>query len=176
MDHIPFNPFIDMFLNEEVKELFTLERTILQTAWMLDTTQMLAELACAVAALAFYLSSNLNENAPFYLGHLHLFIYLGQGIFVIWKSERWVAGWSDRKRPWWRQIIAVLGWPMHRSLVNFHQKVHLFDERHPPQMMTIDWLRENMFFSLVYGLHIWLIGFAVAITVASLLGRVLGVY
>lgn len=170
MDHIPHNPFIDLFQNEEVKELFTLERTILQTAWMLDTTRMLAELACAVAALAFYLSSNLNETAPFYLGYLHFFIYLGQGIFLVWKSERWVKEWSDRKRSWWRYAIALLGWPMHESLVDFHRRIHRFDDRYPNQMMTIDWLRENIFFSLARGSRIWFIGFSIAVIVSAVWG------
>ncbi len=122
-----------MLQNKEVKELFTLERTIVQTAWMLNATRQLAELAAAFAALFFYLSDAFYTDVPFYLGYLHFFVYLGQGLFLLWKSERWVAGWSDRKRSWWRQAVAVLGWPMHYSLVVFHQKVHRFDEAHPPQ-------------------------------------------
>lgn len=173
MNHVPPNPFIDMLQNEEVKELFTLERTIVQTAWMLNATRQLAELAAAFAALFFYFSDTFYTDAPFYLGYLHLFVYLGQGFFLLWKSERWVAGWSDRKRSWWRQAIAVLGWPMHYSLVVFHQKVHRFDEKYPPHMMTISWLQENLFFSLARGASLWYFGWLAALLVLIVLDQVL---
>ncbi len=173
MNHIPPNPFSNMFHNEEVKELFTLERTILQTAWMLEATRLLAELAAAVAALFFYLSGPLDTAVPLYLGYLHFFVYLGQGFFLLWKSERWVAGWSERKRSWWRQAIAVLGWPMHYSLVVFHQKVHRFDDKYPPHMMTIAWLQENLFFSLARGASLWFFGLTVSLLVMIFLDQVL---
>lgn len=173
MNHVPPNPFIDMLQREEVKELFTLERTIVQTAWMLNATRQLAELAAAFAALFFYLSDAFYTDVPFYLGYLHFFVYLGQGLFLLWKSERWVAGWSDRKRSWWRQAVAVLGWPMHYSLVVFHQKVHRFDDAHPPHMMTIAWLQENLFFSLARGASLWYFGWLAALLVLIVLDQVL---
>lgn len=173
MNHVPTNPFIEMLQNEEVREQFTLEHTIVRTAWMLNATRQVAELVAALAALFFYFSDAFYADVPFYLGYLHLFVYLGQGLFLLWKSERWVAGWSDRKRSWWRQAVAVLGWPIHYSLVVFHQRVHRFSDTYPPHTMTIGWLQENLFFSLARGASLWFLGWSAALLVLIILDQVL---
>ena len=172
MNHMPRNPFIDLLQNEEVKELFTLERTILEMAWMLDVFRLLAVLAAGFAALFFYFMP-LDSDVPFYLGYLHFFVYLSQGVFLLWRSERWTAEWTDRKKPWWRHGIAVLGWPMHFGLVVFHQKVHRFSDAHPPHMMTIDWLKTNLFFSVAHGARNWFLGLMGSFLVVIITDQVL---
>jgi hypothetical protein len=148
----------------------------LKVSWIVSATQLLAELACVAAAFAFYLSQGLYGDIPFFLDHLHFFIYLGQGVIFVWKGRRWVAGWSNHKKPWWRLVIAVLGWPMHRSLVMFHQKVQRFDDQHPPHLMTMPWLRENLFFSLLRGFGAWCFGMLIAIFIVVILDQGLGLF
>lgn len=172
MTHMPRNPFIDFLQNEEVKEGFTFERTILEMAWMLDVFRLLAELAAGFAALFFYFTP-LYSDMPFYLGYLHFFVYLSQGVFLLWRSERWTAEWIDRKKPWWRHGIAVLGWPMHFGLVVFHQRVHRFSNEHPPHRMTIDWLKTNLFFALAHGARSWFLGWVGSFLIVTLLDQVL---
>ena len=98
----------------------------LKVSWIIGATQLLAELACVAAALAVYLPSGVSTDAPFLLNYLHLWIYLGQGLYLVSKERSWAGEWSSHKKPWWRLGIAVLGWPMHLTLVTFHQKVNPF--------------------------------------------------
>lgn len=148
----------------------------LKVSWIIGATQLLAELACFAAALAVYLPSGVSTDAPFLLNYLHLWIYLGQGLYLVSKERSWAGEWSSHKKPWWRLGIAVLGWPMHLTLVTFHQKVHRFDNQQPADNMTVDWLRENLTFSFLGAAGIWFFGMGMAVMIVSVFGRILGVF
>jgi hypothetical protein len=177
MNFYPVDPITNGHPPKHPQEsLDPLFQATLKVSWIIKMTQLLAELACAAAALAFYLSQRLYGNVPFYLDYLHFFIYLGQGILFVRKGQQWVAEWSDHKKPWWRLVIAVLGWPMHRSLVTFHQKVQRFDDQHPPHLMTMPWLRENLLFSLLGAFGAWFNGLWIALFILIVLDQGLGLF
>lgn len=177
MSFYPNTPMMNEHLSDTSQEAIDpFYQAAMQVSWIVKTTQLLAELACAAAALAFYLSQRLYGNVPFYLDYLHFFIYLGQGIFFVRQGRQWVAEWSDHKKPWWQLVIAVLGWPMHRSLVTFHQKVHRFDDQQPAPKMTMAWLRENLLFSLLRGFGAWFFGLLIAILILVILDQGLGLF
>lgn len=148
----------------------------LQVGWIVKATQLLAELGCAAAALAFYLLQEFYGNIPAYLEYLPFFLYLAQGLFFVWKGWSWVAEWSNHKKPWWQLVIAVLGWPMHHTLMTFHQKVHQFDDQHPAHQMTMPWLRKNLASSLLRAFGAWFFGVYSAIIILVVLDQGLGLF
>jgi hypothetical protein len=153
-----------------------LSMAALEIGWIVGATELLAELGCAAAALAFYLSQEFYGNIPAYLEYLPFFMYLVQGLFFVWKGRTWVAEWTAYKRPWWKLIIAVLGWPMHHALVTFHEKTNHFDDLYPSQMMSLSLLRENLVFSLLCAFGAWVFGLWIALIILVVLDQGLGLF
>ncbi|MAU01411.1 MAG: hypothetical protein CL608_30085 [Anaerolineaceae bacterium] len=174
MNHILDNLHADIFWGNEVNVPFVLERIIEKVAWMLDTTRLLAEAACTAAALAFYMYEATYVNLPYYLSCLPFLVYLGQGIFLVSRSERRLEEGAERKRVWWRLVIAVLGWPIHYGMVDSHQCILGLDKWHAPEKVTIDWLKEKLVSSLLVGIGIWFFGYVITATIVAVVAQHLG--
>ncbi len=132
-----------------------LEQAALQVSWLIRAMKLLAELIWAVGAFFLYLAPISSESLPFYLNYLHLIVYLGQGLYWVQQERAKSAKPGYREQQWWRLAIAVLGWPVHRGLREFHEQVNQFDDLNPLNMLTLEWLQGAFVRALIHWGMVW---------------------
>lgn len=141
-----------ILVDDQLPDEEALMQDVLRIGWLFWTMWLLTEIAAAVAAVFFYLS--LLGSVPTNLDWLPLLVYLAQGLFLV-RNEMVQAVKPEGGQPWWRKVISVLSWPMHRALVQFHTKVVMADEQEPPVNTDKDWIHGTLFLSLVRWGGIW---------------------
>ena len=144
-------------------DLHSLRQDTLHLAWLFWAMHLLAELACAGAALVFYLS--LFESGPIYLGGFTLIAYLAQGVYQVGIKAPRLSPLMDRII-WWRLVIAILSWPFHQALVEFRTKVDEASAENPQMLFDRNWMYETLFWALAHWGSIWLMTFLLPMMVA----------
>ena len=143
-----------------------LEQEFMQAGWLFWAVHLLAEGACAVAALFAHLS--LFGSEPIYMGGFALIAYLAQGVYQVKIKTSRLSRLMDHVI-WWRQAIAILGWPVHQAIVEFLVELQKADEQ---DLADSDWMNWTLFLAIGRWVSVWWLTVGISVAIALVIERV----